>query len=117
VMAGGDRDEGTTKRLTSGATLPVGVSVRERERAADGWGRFVSEREGERRAGWRARGSRPEMGRGENECGRAGRRGRGFGPGIGPAGGGKGFSLFLFLFSNSYFPFLHLFLLNKLFCG
>jgi hypothetical protein len=71
-------------------------SERARERAADGWGRFVSEREGERRAGWCARGSRPEMGRGENECGRAGRRGRGFGPGIGPAGG-KGFSLFLFI--------------------
>jgi hypothetical protein len=79
-------------------------SERARERAADGWGRFVSEREGERRAGWRARGSRPEMGRGENECRRAGRRGRGFGPGIGPAGGERVF-LFFFLFSKSYFPF------------
>jgi hypothetical protein len=79
-------------------------SERARERAADGWGRFVSEREGERRAGWHARGSRPEMGRGENECGRAGRRGRGFGPRIGPARGERIF-LFFFLFSNSYFPF------------
>jgi hypothetical protein len=73
-------------------------SERARERAADGWGRFASEREGECRAGWRARGSRPKMGRGERERGRAGRCGCGFGPGNGPAGGEEGFSLFLFIF-------------------
>jgi hypothetical protein len=69
VMAGGDRDEPyagrTTKRLTSRATLPVGVIASEGEGwgEADGWGRFVSEREAERGAGLRARGGRPEMGR------------------------------------------------------
>jgi hypothetical protein len=62
AMARGDRDEGTagktTKRLTSGATLPVGVIASEaRDGATDGWGRLVSERERESagRAGARAR--------------------------------------------------------------
>jgi hypothetical protein len=50
AMAGGDRDEGTagkmTKRLTSRATLPVGVIASEaRDGAADGWGRLASGRE------------------------------------------------------------------------
>jgi hypothetical protein len=75
-------------------------SERAREGAADGWGRFAGEREGERRAGWRARGSRPKLGRGERERGRAGRWGCGFGPGNGPAGKGGGFFSFPF-----YFPF------------
>jgi hypothetical protein len=91
-------------------------SERARERAADGWGRFASEREGERRAGWRARGRRPKMGRGKNERGRAGRCGCGFGPGNGPAGGRRVF-LFFFLFSKSYFPFCIFFFRTKLFCG
>jgi hypothetical protein len=53
-MAGGDRDEPyagrgrrTTKWLTVGVTLPVGVIASESEGwgEADGWGRFVSQRE------------------------------------------------------------------------
>jgi hypothetical protein len=84
TVVGGDRDEPyagrTTRRLTGGAGLPAGVSAR--ERAAGGWGRFVNERERERRAGWRARGSRPEMGRGRGG-GSRGREGRGSGRGIG----------------------------------
>jgi hypothetical protein len=71
-------------------------SERARERAADGWGRFASEREAGCGAGWRARGGRPEMGRERRSAGARG--GRGFGPGVGPAGGGEGFSLFLFTF-------------------
>jgi hypothetical protein len=89
AMAGGDRDEGTagktTKRLTSGAILPVGVIASEaRDGAADGWGRLVSERERERRAGWRA-------------CARAGRKWAG-GRELRARGGGERFSLFLFIF-------------------
>jgi hypothetical protein len=80
-------------------------SERARGRAADGWGRFASEREGERRAGWRARGSRLKLGRGERERGFAGRCGCGFGPGNGPAGEGGGVFLFSFLFSNSFIHF------------
>ena len=90
------------------------VSERERERwreRADEWGRLVSERERTRRAGWRARGSRPEMG---GESWARGEGGRGFGPRIGPARG-KGFSFFI-LISNFHFLFLFLlspFLLNN----
>jgi hypothetical protein len=87
-------------------------SERARERVADGWGRFASEREGERRAGWRARGSRPKMDRGERERGRAGRCGCGFGPGNGPAGGG-GFFSFSFYFLIPVSIFLYPFPLNN----
>jgi hypothetical protein len=74
-------------------------SERARERAADGWGRFASEREAGCGAGWRARARRQARdGPREGERGREGRGGRGFGPGVGPAGGGEGFSLFLFTF-------------------
>jgi hypothetical protein len=69
----------TTKWLTTGAGLPVGVSVRERGRLAGGVGSSARERERERRAGWRARGSRPEMGRGEGVAGARGGSGRGMG--------------------------------------
>ena len=57
----------------------MGVITSEGE--ADGWRRVVSERERERecRAGWRARGSRPEMGRGEGVVGARGGGGRGMG--------------------------------------
>jgi hypothetical protein len=103
AMAGGDRDEGTagktTKRLTSGATLPVGVIASEaRDGAADRWGRLVRERERVQGGLARARGNRPEMGRGEGVAGaRGGESGRGMGW-IQPSRGGKGFSLFLFIF-------------------
>jgi hypothetical protein len=75
-MAGGDRDEGTAgktmKRLTSGATLPVGVIASEaRDGAADGWGRLVRERERERVQGGLAR-AREQAGNGP----RGGSRGR-----------------------------------------
>jgi hypothetical protein len=82
-------------------------SERAREGAADGWGRFASEREGERRAGWHARGSRPKLGRGERERGRAGRWGCGFGPGNGPAREGGGFFSFFFIFHFLY-PFFYI---------
>jgi hypothetical protein len=77
AMAGGDRDEGTTgkttKRLTSGATLPEGVIASEaRDGAADGWGRLVSERERAQGGLARVRESRPEMGRGEGVVGARG---------------------------------------------
>ena len=61
-------------------------SERARERAADGWGRFAREREAGCEAGWRARGGRPEMGRGRRSAGARERGGRGFGPGVGPVG-------------------------------
>jgi hypothetical protein len=85
--------------LTGGVSLSA-VRGRERARvsAADWWGRLVSESEHARGAGWRARGSRPEVGR---EGGRSRAReegGRGYGPGIGPARGGR-FLFFYFLFS------------------
>jgi hypothetical protein len=79
VMAGGDRDEPyagrTTKRLTSGARSGLACA---RRQAGDG----------------------P---REEDECGRAGRRGRGFGPGIGPVGGGLFSFSFYFLIPISLF--------------
>jgi hypothetical protein len=73
-------------------------SERARGRAADGWGRFASEREAGCGAGWRARGGRPEMGRERRWSAGARGGGRGFGPGVGPAGKGESFSLFLFTF-------------------
>jgi hypothetical protein len=79
-------------------------SERARERAADGWGHFASEREAGCGAGWRAR---AEAGQRWAERGGARARGgggRGFGLGKGPAGGRRVF-LFFFLFSKSYFPF------------
>jgi hypothetical protein len=84
---------------------PASGGERARERAADGWGRFARGREGERRAGWRVHGSRPEMGRKRREVRARGGGGRGFGLGNGPAGGGRRVFLFFFLFSKSYFPF------------
>jgi hypothetical protein len=78
-------------------------SERARERAADGCG-----------AGWRAR---AEAGRRWAERGRARARGKGrpqVWAGSRPSRG-EGFSLFLFTF-QFLFPFLHLFLLNNLFC-
>jgi hypothetical protein len=110
VMAGGDRDEPyagrTTKRLTSRATLPVGVIASEGEGwgEADGWGRFVSEREAERGAGLRARGGRPEMGR-ERRMSAGAREDEAAGLGRESAQQGGRVFLFFFLFSNSYFPF------------
>jgi hypothetical protein len=84
--------------LTGGVSLSA-VRGRERARvsAAGGWGRLVSESERARGAGWRARGSRPEVGR---EGGRSREREEGgcrYGPGIDPARGKV--SLFYFLFS------------------
>jgi hypothetical protein len=73
-------------------------SERARERAADEWGRFASEREAGCGAGWRVRVEAGRDGPREEERGREGRGGRGFGPGVGPTGGGEGFSLFLFTF-------------------
>jgi hypothetical protein len=89
--------------LTGGVSLSA-VCGRERARvsAAGGWGWLISESERACGAGWRARGSRPEVGR---EGGRSRAReegGRGYGPAIGPARG-ECFSLFLFLIFISYF--------------
>jgi hypothetical protein len=125
VMAGGDREEPyaggrrTTKWLTGGATLPVGVITSESEGwgEADGWGRFVSERERGERAGDFAReraGVRAEAGRGWAERGGGARarggRGRGFGLEIGPAEGGKFFSFFLLPSQLISYLFLFFFL-------
>jgi hypothetical protein len=115
-MARGDRDEGTTgkttKRLTSGAILPVGVIASEaRDGAANGWGRLVSERERERRAGWRTCAKAGRKWAGGGSCGReGGESGRGMGW-IQPSRGGEGFSLFYFLIPLSIF--LYLFPLNN----
>jgi hypothetical protein len=104
AMAGGDRDEGTAgktmKRLTSGATLPVGVIASEaRDGAADGWGRLVRERERERVQGGLAR-AREQAGNGPRggSRGREGGRAAAAWAGFSPAEGGKGFSLFIFIF-------------------
>jgi hypothetical protein len=75
----------------------------------------VRGRESARRAGARAGAGRGWVERG----GERGREGGGrprVGAGKRPSRGGEGFSLFLFIF-QILFPFLHLFLLNKLFCG
>jgi hypothetical protein len=82
TAVGGDRDEPyagrTTKRLTGGAGLPAGVSVR--ERAAGRWGRVVSKRERERGAAARAQeqaGNGPKGGE-TRARGRKGGRGMGW---------------------------------------
>jgi hypothetical protein len=110
AMAGGDRDEGTvgktTKRLTSGATLPVGVIASEaRDGAADGWGRLVSERERAQGGLARSRESRPEMGQGEGVAGARGGGGAAAAwAGFSPAEGGWLFSFsFYFLIPLSIF--------------
>jgi hypothetical protein len=101
AMAGGDRDEGTagktTKRLTSGATLPVGVIASEaRDGAADEWGRLVSERESAGRAGARA-GAGQKWAEGRESRARGGGRAAATWAGFSPAEG-EGFSLFIFIF-------------------
>jgi hypothetical protein len=79
-------------------------SERARERAADGWGRFASEREaGAERAGARARKQAGDGPR-EEECGREGEEAAGLGWEKAQQGGRRVF-LFFFLFSKSYFPF------------
>jgi hypothetical protein len=73
-------------------------SERARGRAADGWGRFASEREAGCGAGWRAREGRPEMGRERRwSAGARGGRPRVW-AGSRPTGEGESFSLFLFTF-------------------
>jgi hypothetical protein len=93
----------------------VSGSERARERVADGWGRLVSEREGEVWSGCRARGSRPQLGRKRGSAG-AWERGR---PrvwaGIRFSRERRGVFPFLFTFQTPI-PFLPLFLLNKIFC-
>jgi hypothetical protein len=79
-------------------------SERARERAADGWGRFASEREAGCGAGWRARGGRPEMGRERRSAGAREGEAAGLGRESAQQGEGRVF-LFFFLLSNSYFPF------------
>jgi hypothetical protein len=109
AMAGGDRDEGTagktTKRLTSGAILPVGVIASEaRDGAADGWGWLVSERERAQGGLARVRESGPEMGRGEGVAGARGGRAAAAWAGFSPAEGGGLFSFsFYFLIPLSIF--------------
>jgi hypothetical protein len=119
AMAGGDRDgpyAGRGKKddeVADSWGRSASGSERARERAAGGWGRFVSEGERERRAGWRARGSRPEMGRGEGVAGARGGKAVAAWAGFSPARGeGK-----LFPFSFSFLKlisFLFLFFLNKI---
>jgi hypothetical protein len=108
------------RRKDDEATDPRGRLVRgserARERVADGWGRLASKRRAGCGAGWRARGSRPKMGRMRRSAGVWEREVAGVGPRFGPAGRGEGFSLFLFTF-QFLFPILPLFLLNKIFCG
>jgi hypothetical protein len=87
-------------------------SERVREQLAGGAGLPARGRRGVERAGVRVEAGWRWAERGGGARARGG-GGRGFGPGIGPAGGEKGFSLFLFIFQN-LFPFLHLFLLNKI---
>jgi hypothetical protein len=91
---------GRTKDLTSGPGLPAGErSEREREGAADRWGRAVRRGMGTRSwAAWAV-----------GEEGGGNGRGRGLGR-IRPSRGWEGFFLFLFLFSISHFHFLFLFL-------
>jgi hypothetical protein len=85
------------KQLTSGATLPEGVSAR--ERAAGRWGWLVSERWAGCGAGWRARGGRPEMGRERRSAAaRGGGKAAGLGRGSAQQGEGRVFSPFLFTF-------------------
>jgi hypothetical protein len=93
--------------LTGGAGLSA---MRGHERAkvsaASGWGRLVSESERARGAGWRARGSRPEVGREGGKVASAGRGRSRVWAGNRPSQG-EGFS-FLFLIFISYFYFFYL---------
>jgi hypothetical protein len=61
-------------------------------RAAGGWGRLISERERERRVGWRARGGRPEMGRKGESRVRGGGEAAAAWARFSPARGEEGFS-------------------------
>jgi hypothetical protein len=104
------------ERLTSGAILPVGASVR----ASEGGWRVgtVCQWEGGRAQGGLAR-AREQAEDGLKEEGSAGARGgggRGFGLENGPAGGERVF-LFFFLFSKSYFPFCIFFFWTNYFVG
>ena len=66
---------------------------------ADGWGRFVSEREAERGAGLRAREGRPEMGReGRMSAGARGDEAAGLGRESAQQGGKGFFSFSFFIF-------------------
>jgi hypothetical protein len=88
---------GAQARKSEGERELAGGVRRQRERRARG-------------AGWRARGSRPEVGREGRELARAGReKGRGYGPEIGPTR-----RRFLSFFI-SYFHFLFVFLLSPFF--
>jgi hypothetical protein len=106
----------TTTWLTGWATLPVGVIASEGE--ADGWGRFVSERE--RAQGGLAR-AREQAGNGprEGSCGREGGEVAAAWAGFSPARG-EGFSFsFYFLIPLSIFisfSFEQLILINNLRC-
>jgi hypothetical protein len=89
------RGRRTEDEATDSRGRLVRGSERARERAADGWGRLVSEREGEVWSGCRARGSRPKLGRmrarGEGEV-------AGLGRDSVQQGEERAFSLFLFTF-------------------
>jgi hypothetical protein len=89
--------------LTGGVSLSA-VRGRERARvsAAGGWGRLVSESERARGAGWRAQGSRPEVGREGGKVTSAGRERPRVWAGNRPSEG-EGFSFFI---SNFYFYLL-----------
>jgi hypothetical protein len=111
---GGDSGESyarrTTKRLTGGAGRLARGS--EREGAAGRWGRLVRERKGGEWGGCACAGAGWQWAVRGGAGARGGRWPR---HGLKSAQqGGKCF-LFFFLFSNSYFPFLYLFLLNNLF--
>jgi hypothetical protein len=101
------------------------------DEAADRWGRSASGSERARESDWqvgsacqreregaRSGLARAEAGREWAERGGARARGggvAGVGPRFGPTGQGEGFSFFFLLF-KPHFPFLPLFLLNKIFC-
>jgi hypothetical protein len=91
------------KRLTGGAGLSVGAGAR--ERAAGRWGWLVSEREAGCGADWRARGGRPEMGRGRRwSAGARGGRSRVWASSRPSRGRGEFFSFsFYFLIPISLF--------------
>jgi hypothetical protein len=115
VMAEGDRDgpyAGRGKKddeVADSWGRSASGSERARERAAGGWGRFVSERERAQGGLARAReqaGNGPRGGSRGREGGEAAAAWAGFGPAR-----GEGFS-FSFYFLILY-PFLYLFLLNN----
>jgi hypothetical protein len=102
------------------------------DEAADRWGRSVSGSERARESDWQVgsacqrerEGVRSGLARVRRQAGSGPKeeRGRergggvaGVGPRFGPTGQGEGFFLFLFTFQTP-FPFLPLFLLNKIFC-